>query len=160
MAEAELEVPGRYERGSDEFSRLLAFSDGVFAIAMTLLVVAIVPPVLRTRIAIWASDGSPSARRLAEVGHPEQQDQGRDRYQDSNQLAGDPADRAGRAIEVLRVEDVQQAVRHPLPLFLRACGVSCRARAERDALRSRTPIRPWVRGPVWFPRSPRANGGD
>jgi uncharacterized membrane protein len=31
----------RYERGSDEFSRVVAFTDGVFAIAMTLLVVQI-----------------------------------------------------------------------------------------------------------------------
>jgi uncharacterized membrane protein len=33
-----------YPRGSDEFSRVLAFSDGLFAIAMTLLVVGIEVP--------------------------------------------------------------------------------------------------------------------
>jgi uncharacterized membrane protein len=35
---------GRYARGTDEFSRVLAFSDGLFAIAMTLLVVGIEVP--------------------------------------------------------------------------------------------------------------------
>ena len=33
-----------YARGTDEFSRVLAFSDAVFAIAMTLLVVGIAVP--------------------------------------------------------------------------------------------------------------------
>jgi uncharacterized membrane protein len=33
-----------YRRGSDEFGRVLAFSDGIFAIAMTLLVIAITVP--------------------------------------------------------------------------------------------------------------------
>ena len=37
----------RIARGSDEFSRVLAFSDGMFAIAMTLLVVGIGVPELR-----------------------------------------------------------------------------------------------------------------
>ena len=36
----------RYERGREEFSRVLAFSDGLFAIAMTLLVVGIAVPTL------------------------------------------------------------------------------------------------------------------
>lgn len=36
----------RYERGGEEFGRVLAFSDGLFAIAMTLLVVGIVVPKL------------------------------------------------------------------------------------------------------------------
>ena len=38
--------PGSYERGTEEFSRVLAFSDGLFAIAMTLLVVGIAVPKL------------------------------------------------------------------------------------------------------------------
>jgi uncharacterized membrane protein len=37
---------GGYPRGSEEFSRVLAFSDGLFAIAMTLLVVGITVPTL------------------------------------------------------------------------------------------------------------------
>jgi uncharacterized membrane protein len=36
----------RYERGSEEFSRTLALSDGVFAIAMTLLVIGIALPTI------------------------------------------------------------------------------------------------------------------
>jgi uncharacterized membrane protein len=36
----------RYERGSEEFSRTLTLSDGVFAIAMTLLVVGIALPTI------------------------------------------------------------------------------------------------------------------
>jgi uncharacterized membrane protein len=40
----EISLRARYERGSDEFGRVLAFSDGLFAIAMTLLVVAIAVP--------------------------------------------------------------------------------------------------------------------
>jgi len=39
--------PKRYPRGSEEFMRVLSFSDGVFAIAMTLLVVGITVPVLQ-----------------------------------------------------------------------------------------------------------------
>lgn len=38
---------GWHERGSEEFARVLAFSDGLFAIAMTLLVVGITVPTLR-----------------------------------------------------------------------------------------------------------------
>ncbi|HSI79305.1 MAG TPA: TMEM175 family protein [Solirubrobacterales bacterium] len=40
-------VARTYERGSEEFTRTLALSDGVFAIAMTLLVVTIALPTLR-----------------------------------------------------------------------------------------------------------------
>lgn len=40
-------IAKRYERGSEEFSRTLALSDGVFAIAMTLLVVTIALPTLQ-----------------------------------------------------------------------------------------------------------------
>jgi uncharacterized membrane protein len=44
-AGARAAAPG-YARGTDEFSRVLTFSDGVFAIAMTLLVVGIAIPTL------------------------------------------------------------------------------------------------------------------
>ena len=37
----------RHERGTEEFARVAAFSDGVFAIAMTLLVVGIAVPTVR-----------------------------------------------------------------------------------------------------------------
>jgi TMEM175 potassium channel family protein len=39
-------LSANYRRGSEEFNRVLAFSDGLFAIAMTLLVVAIAAPTL------------------------------------------------------------------------------------------------------------------
>jgi uncharacterized membrane protein len=44
--EARTGVRGGFPRGSEEFSRVLAFSDGLFAIAMTLLVVGIGVPTL------------------------------------------------------------------------------------------------------------------
>lgn len=55
-------TPGWHERGSDEFSRVLAFSDGLFAIAMTLLVVTITVPRLRD-----ATDEHELARSLQEL---------------------------------------------------------------------------------------------
>jgi len=42
----EISMSARYERGGVEFGRVLAFSDGLFAIAMTLLIVAIAAPTL------------------------------------------------------------------------------------------------------------------
>jgi uncharacterized membrane protein len=42
----EISMRASYKRGSEEFARVLAFSDGLFAIAMTLLVVAIGVPAL------------------------------------------------------------------------------------------------------------------
>src|SRR5918997_4513973 len=36
-----------YERGTEEFARVCTFSDGLFAIAMTLLIVGIAVPALR-----------------------------------------------------------------------------------------------------------------
>jgi uncharacterized membrane protein len=46
MQGAQKGVASRYERGSEEFSRTLALSDGLFAIAMTLLVVGIALPTI------------------------------------------------------------------------------------------------------------------
>ena len=40
----EISIKRSYERGTEEFTRVLAFSDGLFAIAMTLLVVGITVP--------------------------------------------------------------------------------------------------------------------
>ena len=45
--QGDLEQKRRYARGTEEFSRVLGFSDGMFAIAMTLLVVGITVPVLQ-----------------------------------------------------------------------------------------------------------------
>jgi uncharacterized membrane protein len=42
----EISLRAIFDRGSEEFGRVLAFSDGLFAIAMTLLVVAIAVPSL------------------------------------------------------------------------------------------------------------------
>jgi uncharacterized membrane protein len=42
----EISLRARFERGSEEFGRVLAFSDGLFAIAMTLLIVAVTVPTL------------------------------------------------------------------------------------------------------------------
>jgi uncharacterized membrane protein len=42
----EISLRTRFDRGSEEFARVLTFSDGMFAIAMTLLVVAIAVPTL------------------------------------------------------------------------------------------------------------------
>jgi uncharacterized membrane protein len=42
----EISLRVRYQRGSEEFGRVLAFSDGLFAIAMTLLIVAVAVPAL------------------------------------------------------------------------------------------------------------------
>jgi uncharacterized membrane protein len=51
---------GVYERGEEEFNRVLAFSDGVYAIAMTLLVVGIGLPTL--------TDGSDEGELLGDLG--------------------------------------------------------------------------------------------
>ncbi|MGH9026917.1 MAG: TMEM175 family protein [Acidimicrobiia bacterium] len=49
-----------YERGSDEFSRVVTFTDGVFAIAMTLLVVQIeIPKVDPSDLGSAVSDQTP-----------------------------------------------------------------------------------------------------
>jgi uncharacterized membrane protein len=53
--------PKRYERGSEEFSRALALSDGVFAIAMTLLVVGIALPSISATRAMSATCSTRSA---------------------------------------------------------------------------------------------------
>jgi uncharacterized membrane protein len=47
MEESAAPRPGVYERDSAEFNRVLAFSDGLYAIAMTLLVVGIGIPTLQ-----------------------------------------------------------------------------------------------------------------
>lgn len=53
---------GWHQRGSEEFARVLAFSDGLFAIAMTLLVVGIDVPALRA-----ADDEAALAAALREL---------------------------------------------------------------------------------------------
>jgi uncharacterized membrane protein len=47
MEEGAAPRPGVYERDTAEFNRVLAFSDGLYAIAMTLLVVGIAVPTLQ-----------------------------------------------------------------------------------------------------------------
>ena len=51
-----------YPRGEEEFGRVLAFSDGVYAIAMTLLVLSIALPQLRVE-----SSGSELLERLSDM---------------------------------------------------------------------------------------------
>src|SRR6185503_17316049 len=107
---------------------------------------------VQTRVGTPAENGS--LARLAEVRHPEQEHQGRDRDHRPEELAGDPANRAGRPIEVLRVEEVQQPVRHRLPLFLAPAGlaVGLALKEVRYGVASDSPLGPRTR---WFPRSPR-----
>jgi len=56
----EISLRATYGRGSEEFSRVLAFSDGLFAIAMTLLVVGIAVPAVSDADsvgALWDAPG-------------------------------------------------------------------------------------------------------
>jgi uncharacterized membrane protein len=55
---------GEFPRGSEEFSRVLAFSDGLFAIAMTLLVVGIGVPTLTDQ-----ASGSELLDAYDDLGH-------------------------------------------------------------------------------------------
>jgi uncharacterized membrane protein len=54
----EISLRASFDRGSEEFGRVLAFSDGLFAIAMTLLVVAVTVPSL---------DDTSSVKELADA---------------------------------------------------------------------------------------------
>jgi uncharacterized membrane protein len=47
--EADGPISGRFQRGSLEFDRVLFFSDAVFAIALTLLIVSVAIPTVQHR---------------------------------------------------------------------------------------------------------------
>ena len=103
-----------------------------------------------------AGGRGPLSGALAEVRHQEEQDQRGRRDDHPDHLAGDPTDGANGPVEILGIEEVQQTVRHGLPLFLAPAGLAVGLALKEVRYGTRFRFAPGSVRTPWFPRSLRA----